>query len=240
MLPARRVCQAVSSTSRTFSTTTLLNERKRRRPQVPAGIELPAPSTYVHERPGLSTVSATHPLWGFFRPSRQTVPPPKEEAKHGRSWTAEELRAKSFEDLHGLWIACLKERNILSTQDQERRRQRLVGRSPGQTVPGEKEAAYRKNTVKRTMARIKFVLHERQTAYYEARELAALDEDVKGFVPDYEHMHPRELERHDRDRALLLEAQRHGKLNQPSGTTAEPDTPATTQVASEPSPRVNA
>lgn len=40
----------------------------------------------------------------------------------GRSWIVQELRHKSWEDLHCLWWTCCKERNILATQSYERRR----------------------------------------------------------------------------------------------------------------------
>ena len=41
----------------------------------------------------------------------------------GRPWTAEELRRKSWEDLHVLWYKCLMERNIIATEALDARRQ---------------------------------------------------------------------------------------------------------------------
>ena len=42
----------------------------------------------------------------------------------GRSWTAEDLRKKSWDDLHKLWYVLLKERNLLLS---ERDRYRAAG-----------------------------------------------------------------------------------------------------------------
>ena len=143
--------------SRSFASSVIAFGRHKK---APVRLTLPIPATEKIE----VKVTEDHPLWGFFRADRKTLTPPKEDAKHGRSWTAEELRRKSFDDLHTLWITCLKERNILATQRHERRRQQI-------RTGGNKEASERDRTVRRTMAGIKFVLNERFLAWREAVEI---------------------------------------------------------------------
>lgn len=40
----------------------------------------------------------------------------------GRPWAIQELREKSWDDLHKLWWVCVKERNRISTSNYERER----------------------------------------------------------------------------------------------------------------------
>ncbi|XP_066477832.1 large ribosomal subunit protein uL29m [Tiliqua scincoides] len=77
----------------------------------------------------------------------------KIEVKSGDSWTVEQLRGKSSEDLHKLWYVLLKERNMLLTMEQEAKRQRLPMPSPE-----------RLEKVKDSMDRMDHVIQEREDA----------------------------------------------------------------------------
>ncbi len=48
--------------------------------------------------------------------------PPVDLNAHGRSWTYPELVIKSWQDLWYIWWMCVKERNWLSTEANERKR----------------------------------------------------------------------------------------------------------------------
>jgi len=80
----------------------------------------------------------------------------------GRAWAVEELRHKSWEDLHSLWWVCCKEKNKIATQEHERRRLKAGY--------GEHEAETRGETVRHTQRAIKHVLTERWYAYENAQK----------------------------------------------------------------------
>ena len=75
---------------------------------------------------------------------------PTEPVQVGREWTADELRRKSFSDLHKLWYVLYKERNLLLTEKQLCRRGNAKMQAP-----------HRMAMVKKSMARILLVLRER-------------------------------------------------------------------------------
>mmetsp|Transcript_4785 Transcript_4785/g.9674 ORF Transcript_4785/g.9674 Transcript_4785/m.9674 type:complete len:218 (-) Transcript_4785:3103-3756(-) len=103
----------------------------------------------------------------------------------GRAWRVEELRAKSFEDLHRVWFLCLKERNVLETEREWCRANRR------HWVGGQSKLV----KLKDTMARIQTVVGERARQYRTIREqmdqragnqgLGALDYNVGWRLPSY-------------------------------------------------------
>jgi len=75
------------------------------------------------------------------------------EISPGRAWKMDELRRKSFEDLHKLWYLCLKEKNILFSE-----REHLVR---GDSQKPFASIANRLRKIKKTQRSLKFVLSER-------------------------------------------------------------------------------
>lgn len=111
----------------------------------------------------------------------------------GRAWKADELRIKSFEDLHSLWFVLLKERNLLATQKAEAQRlgQRWFGAS-------------RVFKTKLSMARIKTVLLERQRLHSQANRLLSI-KNGEATMPTGSDMM---LQMQKKDRLRLLERKR--------------------------------
>lgn len=104
--------------------------------------------------------------------SSTTIPFPRPP---GRSWSAEELRQKSFKDLHTLWYILLRERNVLATQREERSR---LGITLGNDLLSKRTFRCRKS-----MARIKYVLNERRLALLAAAESTRPTDSPKVKVP---------------------------------------------------------
>lgn len=86
-----------------------------------SNVPLPEPADYKPTVP----LDEKHGLWGFFPKPGTLMETPDEMIKHGRAWTVEELRRKSWEDLHGLWWVCCKEKNMLSTAREELKRSKM-------------------------------------------------------------------------------------------------------------------
>ncbi|KAL8954669.1 MAG: hypothetical protein Q9183_006990, partial [Haloplaca sp. 2 TL-2023] len=131
--------------------------------------ELPEPVLDSTRRSKVD-VDENHGLWDFFRPDKNALPTPEDTAKYGRPWVVEELRHKSWEDLHSLWWICCKERNLLATQKYERDRIKAGY--------GEAEILDRDRVVRLTQKAIKHALTERYYAFEEARRVAVADPEV--------------------------------------------------------------
>ncbi|EEB91445.1 hypothetical protein MPER_10188 [Moniliophthora perniciosa FA553] len=128
----------------------------------------------------------------------------QERAQSGRSWKASELRLKSFQDLHTLWYVLLRERNVLATQKEEVRR---IGAMPVLTA-----FRYKTRQVKKSMARIKYVMNERRLAYEGAIKLAeqekqdhldrvVLDHQMSQYYKERKQLRWREANREKRQKA---------------------------------------
>lgn len=83
----------------------------------------------------------------------------------GRSWSVTELRRKSFEDLHKLWLVLYKERNMLLTEHQLSRRKGIIFPQPERITK-----------VRKSMGAIRQVLGERKRSKLAALALRQMDE----------------------------------------------------------------
>ncbi|PHH59233.1 hypothetical protein CDD81_3551 [Ophiocordyceps australis] len=128
-----------------------------------SNIKLPEAHNFQPE----AKVDHNHGLWGFFPAPGKLLMTPEETEKHGRAWTMEELRKKSWGDLHSLWWICCKERNMLSTS--------MMTLEKTELGFGEDELMHRDNEVRKTMISIKKTLIERFYTWEDAVEVAKAD-----------------------------------------------------------------
>jgi large subunit ribosomal protein L47 len=105
-----------------------------------------------------------NPLDQFRDPvDRQT----RATEKVGRSWSAKELRRKSYEDLHKLWYVLYKERNMLLTEQQLSRRRQLVFPQPNRLYK-----------VQKSMGAIRQVLGERKRVKVEEHLASQMEKSM--------------------------------------------------------------
>ncbi|KAI0828090.1 MRP-L47-domain-containing protein [Hypoxylon sp. FL0890] len=128
--------------------------------------DVPKPADYKPEFEN----DPDHGLWEFFYSKDKPLLTPEEDSEHGRGWSVEELRHKSWEDLHKLWWVCIKEQNRIATARKEKARLKLR--------TGEQETTARLSEVRKTMKSIKHALTERFYLWEDARKLAETDPEI--------------------------------------------------------------
>jgi large subunit ribosomal protein L47 len=142
-------CASFSSTSvagrgRDLSKSRGVSAIHRTGPKFPLGVsKFPLPTPIKPEALEPRNPTTEHGLWEFFPRDRQALSTPEYDVAHGvhpspilhsfcdydlsltqagRPWSVQELREKSWGDLHCLWWVCVKERNRIATSNLERKR----------------------------------------------------------------------------------------------------------------------
>ncbi|RMZ12889.1 hypothetical protein D0862_02513 [Hortaea werneckii] len=126
-------------------------------------------------------VDEDHPLYAFLPDTnpRAALRTPSQLMEHGRAWTLAELRNKDWDDLHRLYWMCVKERNQLATEQEERKRIERMGYSAGGgSIYGDHESGLRDTEVRKTMYAIRGALRERWYTWENARVEGMEDEEV--------------------------------------------------------------
>ena len=118
-----------------------------------------------------------HPLWEFFH-EKQFVRSVDDLDIQGRSWTVQDLRKKSFEDLHALWYVCLKEMNKI---------QREAVLYEDISSSKIQQCMELETALKNSMLSIRQVLSEREAGLRNAREEFKVvgEEYLKEFKEEY-------------------------------------------------------
>ncbi|TFY69080.1 hypothetical protein EVG20_g3302 [Dentipellis fragilis] len=173
-------------------------------------------------RPHLNfPVKSDHGLWAFFRQREKDGKLVYESIeteqglfdKSGRSWSAAELRRKSFRDLHTLWYVLVRERNLLATQGAELRRLGIP--SAALSVSSLRETQCRKS-----MARIKYVINERRLAYEGAVNKFAEEKDMVVKAERRERKASRRAERREQ-RKNAVETKKESTVSEAATLAAD-------------------
>ncbi|OTA97298.1 hypothetical protein M434DRAFT_392013 [Hypoxylon sp. CO27-5] len=188
--------------------------------------EVPKPADY---KPEIEN-NPDHGLWEFFYSKDKLLLTPEEDSEHGRGWTVEELRHKSWEDLHKLWWVCIKEQNRIATARKEKARLKLRS--------GDEETTERLLEVRKTMKSIKHALTERFYLWEDARKLAQTDPEVDLGNTNRPYTPSSYLEEEIQN-AESIEGQQEGTENLSAAEKVDPSTlPANPTDTQQPSARV--